>query len=191
MEVRAALERMWPKLTPAALLHDLFGSRGLLKLAAGSWLDDAEVAALYRPRSESLADVRWSAADVALLDDAREALGPFAGVGGKVDELDEIRTYGHIVVDEVQDLSPMQLKMAARRSLSGSMTVVGDLAQATGPWAPATWDDVLALAARAEAGPGRRPVGGLPDPGADHGVGGQGDGGGDAVVALAHRRAGR
>jgi DNA helicase IV len=145
LEVRAALERMWPKLTPAALLHDLFGSRALLKLAAASRLDDAEVEALYRPRSASLADVRWSPADVALLDDAREALGPFASVSGKVDELDEIRTYGHIVVDEVQDLSPMQLKMAARRSLSGSMTVVGDLAQATGPWAPASWDDVLAL----------------------------------------------
>ena len=55
---------------------------------------------------------------------------------------DEIRSFGHIVVDEVQDLSPMQLRMLARRSLSGSMTVVGDIAQATGPWAPAQWDDV-------------------------------------------------
>ncbi len=55
---------------------------------------------------------------------------------------EEIRSFGHIVVDEVQDLSPMQLRMLARRSLSGSMTVVGDIAQATGPWAPANWDDV-------------------------------------------------
>ena len=55
---------------------------------------------------------------------------------------DEIRSFGHIVVDEVQDLSPMQLRMLARRSLSGSMTVVGDIAQATGPWAPTGWDDV-------------------------------------------------
>ena len=55
---------------------------------------------------------------------------------------DEIRSFGHIVVDEVQDLSPMQLRMLARRSLSGSMTVVGDIAQATGPWAPAGWDDI-------------------------------------------------
>ncbi len=55
---------------------------------------------------------------------------------------DEIRSFGHIVVDEVQDLSPMQLRMLARRSLSGSMTVVGDIAQATGPWAPQGWDDV-------------------------------------------------
>src|SRR5687768_5903757 len=52
------------------------------------------------------------------------------------------RTYGHIVVDEAQDLSPMQLRMVARRSISGSMTVVGDLAQATGQWAPARWDEI-------------------------------------------------
>ena len=51
---------------------------------------------------------------------------------------------GHIVVDEVQDLSPMQLRMLARPApLSGSMTVVGDIAQATGPWAPTGWDDVI------------------------------------------------
>jgi hypothetical protein len=55
---------------------------------------------------------------------------------------DDIRAFGHIVVDEVQDLSPMQLRMLARRSLSGSMTVVGDIAQATGPWAPTGWDDI-------------------------------------------------
>ncbi len=65
------------------------------------------------------------------------------GKGGKRDEADEIRTYGHIVIDEVQDLTPMQLKMATRRSLNGSMTIVGDIAQATGPLAPDDWDQVL------------------------------------------------
>jgi DNA helicase IV len=55
----------------------------------------------------------------------------------------ELRTYGHIVADEAQDLSPMQLRMLARRSLNGSMTVVGDLAQATGTWSPADWDDIV------------------------------------------------
>ena len=57
---------------------------------------------------------------------------------------EEIRTFGHIVIDEVQDLTPMQLKMATRRSLNGSMTVVGDIAQATGALAPDDWDEVLA-----------------------------------------------
>ena len=142
--VRAALERMWPVLTPAELLHDLFGSPGLLRLAAAGVLTDDEIATLHRTRSEDVADVRWTPADVALLDDAREVLGPKLGRGGKIDDADEIRTYGHIVIDEVQDLTPMQLKMAARRSLNGSLTVVGDLAQATGPLAPDAWDDVLA-----------------------------------------------
>jgi DNA helicase IV len=48
------------------------------------------------------------------------------------------------VVDEAQDLTPMELRMVGRRSLSGSMTVVGDIAQATGPWAPSSWEDVMA-----------------------------------------------
>jgi DNA helicase IV len=142
-EVRAALDRMWPLLTPAELLHDLFGSRALLRLAATGVLDEDEYLALRRDRSDHVADVRWTADDVALLDDAREVLGPIPGRDGKVDDGDEIRTYGHIVIDEVQDLTPMQLKMATRRSLNGSMTVVGDIAQATGPLAPDGWPDVL------------------------------------------------
>jgi DNA helicase IV len=143
-ETREALDRMWPVLTPAELLHDLFGSKGLLKLAARGALDEGEALSLFRPRSETVAEVRWTAGDVALLDDAADVLGPKLGKGGRIDELDEIRTYGHIVIDEVQDLTPMQLKMATRRSLNGSMTVVGDIAQATGPLAPDSWDEVLA-----------------------------------------------
>jgi DNA helicase IV len=142
-EIREALDRMWPLLTPAQLLHDLFGSKGLLKLAARGVLDEGEALALYRSRSESVDEVRWTQADVALLDDARDVLGPKPGRNGKIDDADEIRTYGHIVIDEVQDLTPMQLKMATRRSLNGAMTIVGDLAQATGPLAPTDWQDVL------------------------------------------------
>ncbi|MGA1051395.1 MAG: HelD family protein [Ilumatobacteraceae bacterium] len=142
-EVREAFERMWPVLTPAELLHDLFGSRALIRSAASASFDEHELAALHRPRSSSVDAVRWTMSDVALLDDAREALGPRPGRGGKIDDADEIRTYGHIVIDEVQDLTPMQLRMAERRSLNGSMTVVGDIAQATGPLAPDDWDDVL------------------------------------------------
>jgi DNA helicase IV len=144
-EVKAAFERMWPVLTPAQLLHDLFGSKALLKLAAAKYLTEAEYLSLYRERTGDAADVRWTEHDVALLDEARSYLGVRPSKnksGGKIDE-DEIRTYGHIVVDEVQDLTPMQLRMVSRRSLNGSMTVVGDLAQATGALAPNTWDDVL------------------------------------------------
>jgi DNA helicase IV len=142
-DVRAALDRMWPVLRPAELLHDLFGSRALLRLAAAGVLDERELAMLHRERSANVDDVAWTTSDIALLDDAREVLGPVVGKGGKVEDGDEIRTYGHILIDEVQDLTPMQLRMATRRSLNGSMTVVGDIAQATGPLAPNGWDDVL------------------------------------------------
>ncbi len=152
-EIREAMERMWPLLTPAQLLHDLFGSKALLKLAAAKHLDESECLSLYRPRHDDVAKVRWTDNDVALLDEARSYLGskPVKSQGqngqhghglGQADN-DEIRTYGHIVVDEVQDLTPMQLRMVSRRSLNGSMTVVGDIAQATGALAPNDWADVL------------------------------------------------
>ena len=48
-------------------------------------------------------------------------------------------TYGHVVIDEAQDLSPMALRMLARRAKAGSMTVLGDLAQATSPQAAGSW----------------------------------------------------
>jgi DNA helicase IV len=76
-----------------------------------------------------------------LLDEAAVLLGPRRKRKG---DDDEARTYGHIVVDEAQDLTPMQLRMVARRSLSGSLTIVGDIAQATGHAPPSDWDDVLA-----------------------------------------------
>jgi len=151
--VRVALERMWPVLTPPQLLHDLFGSLALLKLAGAKWFGDDGLATLHRPRVRDLDRVLWSDADAALLDEARSLLGPKPGRGRATngrsgdnggEQADEIRTYGHIVIDEVQDLSPMELRMAARRSLNGSMTVVGDIAQATGVHAPRDWADVLA-----------------------------------------------
>ena len=142
-EMRLALERIWPVLTPAELLHDLFGSKALLKLAAAKHFSEDEYLSLYRPRVEDIETVRWSDSDIALLDEARSYLGQRPAKAGGPEETDEIRTYGHIVIDEVQDLTPMQLRMASRRSLNGSMTVVGDIAQATGPLAPNSWDDVV------------------------------------------------
>lgn len=61
------------------------------------------------------------------------------------DELDEAEfvTYGHIVVDEAQDLSPMELRVLKRRDLTGSMTIVGDMGQATTSASSASWDAVL------------------------------------------------
>jgi DNA helicase IV len=136
---------MWPLLTPAELLHDLYGSRALIDLAAGNLLSEGERGALQRPRALRADEAPWTHDDVPLLDEARALLGPKPrrvkrnGSAGD----DEPRTYGHIVVDEAQDLSPMQLRMLSRRSLNGSMTVVGDIAQSTGAWAHADWSEVL------------------------------------------------
>lgn len=140
-EVREAMEWMWPVLTPAELLHDLFGSKALLKLAVGRSLSEGEVERLHRPRSADVESVVWTTADVPLLDEARAVLGPTPKQKRRGD--DEVRTYGHLVVDEAQDLSPMQLRMLARRSLNGSMSVVGDIAQSTGAWAHSGWDEIL------------------------------------------------
>jgi DNA helicase IV len=139
--VSELLERIWPRLTPEALLHDLFGAKPLIELAGKGALAATDFDLLYRARSASPEEVGWTQADIALLDEASWLLGPLRP--GPANEPPN-RTYGHIVVDEVQDLSPMELRMVGRRSLSGSMTLVGDIAQATGPWAPASWDELMA-----------------------------------------------
>ena len=140
-EVAEALDWMWPVLSPAQLLHDLYGSRALLRSAAGQKLTVEERESLHRAWQEDMdaSKVIWTVDDVPVLDEVRELLGPRPKNKGE----DTFRTYGHIVVDEAQDLSPMQLRVLTRRSLNGSMTIVGDLAQSTGAWAHNSWSEVL------------------------------------------------
>lgn len=140
-EIAEALERMWPLLSPEQLLRDLLGAKPLIDLSARGILSEQEKGLLVRQRGESLETSSWSAADVALLDEALSLLGPRHK--GRADSNVGTRAYGHVVVDEAQDLSPMQLRMIARRSLSSSMTLVGDIAQATGPTVPGSWADVV------------------------------------------------
>ena len=140
-EMVEALDRMWPLLTPEQLLHDLFGAEPLIDLAARNLLTETEAALLSRPRGPVGEAPPWTDSDIALLDEAHALLGSRRRPGR--DQADIVRNFGHVVVDEAQDLSPMQLRMVARRSLSGSMTVVGDIAQATGTWVPASWAQVV------------------------------------------------
>ena len=142
-DVMEAFERMWPLLTPAQLLRDLYGSRALLRSAAEGVMADAETEQLYRTRGDSEADYEWSDADVPVLDEAYSVLGPRSRSRKRRSDT-EMRTYGHIVVDECQDQPPMALRMIARRSLNGSMTLVGDIAQATSAHAPSSWHEILA-----------------------------------------------
>ncbi len=141
LPVREALEWMWPVLTPAQLLHDFFGSPALIRSAGRGLFEPDAAQLLHRPRADHADEVVWTFTDAPLLDEARSHLGHRPGRKAT----DEVRTYGHIVVDEAQDLSPMEIRMVARRSLNGSMTLVGDIAQATGSWAHDSWDEVLEL----------------------------------------------
>ncbi len=185
-EVRAALDRMWPVLDGAELLNDLFGFTALIASAADGVLTPEESGLLFRERDHDVADVAWTSADLALVDEADAVLGPREaarnrprtrprrdaaleaarrtvrelGVGGFLtaeDVLERyggdapladaddggIRTFGHVLVDEAQDLSAMQWRMLARRCPSGSMTLVGDFGQSSRAGAVADWDAAL------------------------------------------------
>ncbi|MFN2614037.1 MAG: UvrD-helicase domain-containing protein, partial [Actinomycetota bacterium] len=136
----AMLDRMWPSLTPARVLEDLWSSPELLESVAGRMLKPAERVTLFREPGSG-----WTHGDIPLLDELLVRTGAVRR-RAKLrddDETDELQTYGHILVDEVQDLSPMALRMIARRSRSGWMTVVGDLAQSVGSWTPSSWDDIV------------------------------------------------
>jgi DNA helicase IV len=123
----AALDAAWPAVSASALVRDLFADPTRLAAAAVDVLDTDEQALLARP-----ARAPWAAGDLALLDEATALLEGHTS------------TYGHIVADEAQDLSPMQLRMLGRRAPAGSITVLGDLAQATGASTHESWDDVIA-----------------------------------------------
>jgi DNA helicase IV len=113
--------------TPEQLVFSLLSDAGALAAAAGDVLSPAEVEALVwakPPRTAKTA--RWSAADAVLIDEA-------AGL------VERLPSYGHIVIDEAQDMSPMQCRAIARRSEHGSFTLLGDLAQGTSPWASRDW----------------------------------------------------
>jgi DNA helicase IV len=125
------VERLWPQFSAPAFLRDLLGSQRRLLAAADRDMTPDEVALLRRRGADRLSEQVWSTADLPLLDEVDDLLN---GVS---------RRYGHIVVDEAQDLSPMQLRSISRRSATGSMTIVGDLAQSTGPWARDDWAGVL------------------------------------------------
>ncbi len=130
-EVRAFCDAVWPARDAAGLVHALLTDPALLARAARGVLDDDEQALLTRrPVPRSVRTAPWTAADAVLVDEA-------AGL------LERTPGYGHVVVDEAQDLSPMQCRAVARRLAAGSLTVLGDLAQGTSPWSPADWHRTL------------------------------------------------
>jgi len=138
-QVRAAVDAIWPKADPVRLVLALLSDAGTLSRAADGLLDPAEQAAIAwatPPRGPGSA--RWSAADAVLIDEAR-------------DLMERTPSLAHVVVDEAQDLSPMECRAIGRRCATGSATVLGDLAQGTTPWATASLAELLAHLGKPEA----------------------------------------
>jgi DNA helicase IV len=126
-EVKRCVDTLWPALDPKAVLFGLLSDPGRLAAAAAGILDEEEQKQLLwekPPRSAGAA--KWSVADAVLLDELADILRRTASLG-------------HVVLDEAQDLSPMQLRAVGRRCSTGSMTVLGDIAQGTTPWATPSW----------------------------------------------------
>ncbi|GHA53114.1 DNA helicase [Streptomyces purpurascens] len=133
------LDAVWPRVRPEEVVAELLTDREVLAAAADGLLDSAEQRALlWRKPPRSWKSARWSAADLVLLDEV-------AGL------IEHPEGYGHVVVDEAQDLSPMECRAIARRAPFGSLTVLGDLAQGTTPWAARSWPTVLAHLGKPDA----------------------------------------
>jgi DNA helicase IV len=138
--VRSAVEEVWPKVEPVRLVFGLLSSAPTLAEAAEGVLTPAEQAAIvWSPTPRSPGSARWSPADAVLIDEAR-------------DLITRTPSLAHVVVDEAQDLSPMEIRALGRRCSTGSATVLGDLAQGTTPWAASSWASLLFHLGKPETG---------------------------------------
>ncbi|MCC9306666.1 AAA family ATPase [Kitasatospora sp. RB6PN24] len=130
-EVKAVVKACWPAVDPAKLVLRLLGDAEFLARCAEGILDPEEQAAILWPKpGRSVKTAPWTAADAVLVDEA-------------TDLVQRTPSLGHVVLDEAQDLSPMQYRAVGRRCTTGSATVLGDLAQGTTPWATASWAEAL------------------------------------------------
>jgi DNA helicase IV len=137
--VAEVLDGAWPAVTPEGLVFDLLRDPDVLAQAAQDILTAEEQAAIvWAKPARTARATRWSAADLVLIDEAAGLLERQASVG-------------HVVLDEAQDLSPMQCRAIARRTTHGSITLLGDLAQGTAPWAATDWTVSLRHLGKPEA----------------------------------------
>ncbi|MER5949605.1 ATP-binding domain-containing protein [Streptomyces sp. NPDC001904] len=129
--VKAAVKEIWPPVDPAKLVLRLLSDADFLAEHADGLLDDHEQkTVLWAKPARSVKTVKWSGADAVLIDEA-------------TDLVERTHSLGHVVLDEAQDLSPMQYRAVGRRASTGSVTVLGDLAQGTTPWATQSWGEAL------------------------------------------------
>ncbi|MGK4582474.1 HelD family protein [Kitasatospora sp. HPMI-4] len=129
--VKAVVKQCWPPVDPAKLVYRLLTDAEFLAECADGILDAEEQAAIRWPKpGRSLKTAPWTPADAVLVDEA-------------VDLVQRTPSLGHVVLDEAQDLSPMQYRAVGRRCSTGSATILGDLAQGTTPWATGSWPEAL------------------------------------------------
>ncbi|MEU9763694.1 UvrD-helicase domain-containing protein [Streptomyces sp. NPDC047985] len=129
--VKAAVKAIWPAVDPAKLVLRLLSDAEFLAAHADGLLtEDERKAVLWTKPARSVRSAKWSAADAVLIDEAR-------------DLVTRTHSLGHVVLDEAQDLSPMQYRAVGRRCSTGSATVLGDLAQGTTPWSTESWTQAL------------------------------------------------
>ncbi|MEV7775294.1 AAA family ATPase [Kitasatospora sp. NPDC086791] len=137
--VKAVVKACWPAVDPAKLVLRLLSDPEFLAGCAEGVLTPEEQRAVLWPKpGRSVKTARWTPADAVLVDEA-------------TDLVQRTPSLGHVVLDEAQDLSPMQYRAVGRRCTTGSATVLGDLAQGTTPWATASWRDALRHLGKPEA----------------------------------------
>ncbi|WP_443058963.1 HelD family protein [Streptomyces sp. NBC_00388] len=129
--VKAVVKAAWPQVDPAKLvLRLLCDAEFLAAHADGLLTGDEQRTILWEKPARSVKSAKWSLADAVLIDEAGDLVA-------------RTHSLGHVVLDEAQDLSPMQYRAVGRRCSTGSATILGDLAQGTTPWATSDWDEAL------------------------------------------------
>ncbi|MGQ4448739.1 UvrD-helicase domain-containing protein [Streptomyces griseus] len=137
--VKAAVKAVWPPVDPAKLVLRLLSDAEFLAAhAEGLLSEDEQKRLLWAKPARSVKSAKWSAADAVLIDEAGDLIA-------------RTHSLGHVVLDEAQDLSPMQYRAVGRRCSTGSATVLGDLAQGTTPWSTESWGEALFHLGKADA----------------------------------------
>ncbi|MFD4995922.1 HelD family protein [Streptomyces buecherae] len=137
--VKAAVKEIWPAVDPVKLvLRLLSDADALAEHAAGILTEEEQRTLLWEKPARGPKSAKWSAADAVLIDEA-------------ADLIERTPSLGHVVLDEAQDLSPMQYRAVGRRCTTGSATILGDIAQGTTPWATGSWAEALHHLGKPEA----------------------------------------
>jgi DNA helicase IV len=131
-DVDSLTEKIWPSISAVNLIRDLYGSQARLLSAAKDSDFLVNELVMLEKKSNNQND-GWSISDIALIDYVDTLLN-----GQK-------EIYDYIIVDEAQDLTPMQIESIKKRSSNGDILLMGDLAQATGVWLYSSWQQLADL----------------------------------------------